>query len=300
MLKSINILGYVTLICAFSLWSCASGPTSEESEDTMNEDVVEEEGASSGEKIVYYGTPSLVEVASLMKASGAQFSGEVMNELERSQSYVEQHKKAINLGVYGADLTYAAMFDHTQESINYLKTVKDMAEELGLTSAFEENLIKSIESNISNRDSLLDVITDFYWSADAYLMDNDRSEVASLIITGGWVESMYLACHMYRTNPENKKLQERIAEQKLILKNLVLFLQSSGGDDANIADVREKLRELSEFYNTIKIEHTSGEIETNTEEGLTVIGNETEVTIDPVQLDELCNRIEELRMFFVN
>jgi len=299
MLKSINILGYVTILFALTMWSCASGPVSEESDEVMNE-AVEENAAANSEKIVYYGTPSLVEVASLMKASGAQFSGEVMNELENSQNYVEQHIKAINLGVYGADLTYAAMFDHTQEAINYLKTVKDMAEELGLTSAFEEELITSIESNISNRDSLLDVITDFYWSADAYLMDNDRAEVASLIITGGWVESMYLACHMYKTNPENQELKERIAEQKLILKNLVLFLQGSAGDDAHIVEVREKMRELSEFYNTIEITHTSGENETNTDEGLTMIGNETEIVIDAAQLDELCNRIGELRMFFVN
>ena len=122
MLSSIKYIAIVMLSTTFMLWSCVSAPEVEDSEEII-EEANDEVEANEGEKIVYYGTPSLVEVASLMKSTGVVFTGEMMNDLNEASNYNEQHIKALNLGVYGADLTYSAMFDHTQEAINYLKLV---------------------------------------------------------------------------------------------------------------------------------------------------------------------------------
>ena len=283
----------LTMAATLFFTSCGNGESQEEGVDETFVEEVEQELVNGGERVVYYGTPSLVEVASIMESSGAEFTPELLNDPSLSSNYNTNDIKALNLGVYGADLAYSAMFEHTQESINFLKTIKTMSEELGLTGAFEADLISSIETNITNRDSLLDVVTDFYWSADAYLQDNDRSNVAALIIAGGWLESMYLACNMSANSPNNKDIKKKISEQKLILKNLVLFLEDAGKGDGSVEAINTKMKELQGIYSRIEITH--GDIETEVKDGEVIIENETEVKLDEEVLKELCGKISQIR-----
>lgn len=282
------------------MYSCSDGAGNSGTEgEDFTEESTEEADSQEPKKVVYYATPSLVDVATLMKESGATFSDKLLNDPSKGSSYSTHYKRAINMGVYGADLTYCAMFDETQKSINYLKTVKEMSQELGLDGAFEADLLASIESNITDRDALLDVITDFYWSADAFLTDNDRVEVSSLIITGGWVESMFLACDMANRHPENEIIRQRIAEQKLILKNLLLFLEAGASEDKNVAECIKELKELQGVYNTVEVKQGSGNSITDAQKGETVVGNETEVKISQSQLNDLCNILTRIRKRYV-
>ncbi len=290
---------YIPVIVAAMTFSCA-GDTDPAGDEGMNleempEEVVEEEP----KKVVYYATPSLVEVASIMKNSGATFSSDLLNDVENSQNYTTHYKQALNLGVYGADLAYSAMFEETQNAINYLKTVKALTDELGMDGAFEADLLSLIESNIEDRDALLDIISEFYWSADAYLTDNERPEVAALVITGGWVESMHIACDMAARSPENQEIRDRIIEQKLILKNLLLYLNASAGTDSEVQESITMLKELQEIYNDVEITHSSGETSTDADNQSTVIGNETDLTFDQTHLDALCAKIEEIRNGYI-
>ena len=295
MLRSNIRTFFLLTACSLMIWSCGGSGSDEATNDEQFTDELEAEAVNNGEKVVYYGTPSLVEVASIMEASGAEFTPELLNDPESSPKYNTNNSKAVNLGVYGADLAYSAMFKHTQESINYLKTVKVMADELGMAGAFESELLSTIETNISNRDSLLDLVTDFYWSADAYLQDNDRSNVAALIIAGGWLESMYLACNMSTISPNNDEIKIKIAEQKLILKNLILFMSDAAKGDEGVLAINEKLIEIQKIYDGIEISHGSGEIETQESDGETIIANETTVTLDDAAMKELCAKFGEVR-----
>lgn len=287
----------LTATLAAFLYSCGN------SADQATEETVDESAGLAEEavpqKVVYYGTPSLVEVVGIMKSSGATFSKKLLNDPANSTNYSTHYQKALNLGVYGADLTYSAMFDETQDAINYLKTVKVMAEEIGLTGAFEADFLTNIEKNITDRDALLDVITDFYWSADAYLTDNERMDVSSLIITGGWIESMHIACDMAHRSPKNTEIRKRIAEQKLILKNLILFLESAAPDDANVAECIGELKGIQAIYNDVKVNQGSGNSVTDEQKGETVIGNETDIEMSQEQLDMLCGKFDEIRTRFV-
>ncbi len=287
---------YLTVILVSFLYACGGDPSTqvvdeEEAMEEMDENVAGDEQ----KKIVYYATPSLVEVANIMKSSGATFSNELLNDPNNSQMYNTHDKQALNLGVYGADLTYSAMFDETQSAIIYLKTVKGLSDELGMDGAFEAELLNSIEENITDREALLDVITDFYWSADSYLTDNDRLEVSSLIIAGGWIESIYIACDMANRTPDNQEIRKRIAEQKLILKNLLLFLKAGASTDEHVAVIIDDLVTLQGIYDKVEVKQGTGNTITDAEKGETIIGNETEVIMDQVQLDALSAKIGEIR-----
>ncbi len=122
--------------------------------------------------------------------------------------------KALNLGIYGADLGYVIVYDQTQDAIAYLKTTKQVSDDLGLVGVFNEDIINRFTKNIGNKDSLLVLTSDAFRMGDAYLKDNDRMDVSALILAGGWIESLYLATNISKAKP-NEDITNRIAEQKL-------------------------------------------------------------------------------------
>lgn len=250
-------------------------------------------------RVVYYGTPSLVEVASIMKNSGATFTSGVLNDNENVKRYTTRNAKALNMGVYGADLAYSAMFDETQESINYLNTIKSMSDDLGMGGAFEEELIQKIERNISNRDSLLDIITDFYWSADSYLMDNERAGAAAMIVVGGWMESIFIACHMAENSPENAEIRDRIAEQKLILNNLILLMQAQQDGSDEHKKILTSLEELQDVYYNVGVDSEVTMVKSSNETGETVIDNSTTVSLSEDDFNAVTGKIKEIREQFI-
>ena len=286
----------ITTAVAASMYSCASESTSQDEGDAAAQGEVAE--VETEKKVVYYATPSLVEIATIMKSSGATFSGDLLNSPDNLSAYSTHFQKSVNLGVDGADLSYSAMFDETQDAIHYLRVIKTIAEDIGLTGAFESGFLESIEKNINDRDALLDIITDFYWSTDAYLADNERLEVSSLIVTGGWIESMHIACDMANRSPKNQDIKRRIAEQKLILKNLLLFLNASASEDSNVFECIAEMKELSEIFEEIEVKQESGKSVTDAAKGETVIGNETVVNISQEQLAKLCTKIQSIRSRF--
>ena len=301
-MKKYNLF-LVSILALAMLNGCGNGTQNgnEDGTDDVLEEVehVMESDESDDGKVVYYSTPSLVEVAAIMKSSGASFNGEILNSIDNTKRYTTQEKRALNLGVYGADLTYSALFENTQESINYLRTIKQMSDEMGMTGAFEADLLNQIESNITNRDSLLNIITEFYWSADAYLTDNERAHTASLIIAGGWIESMHIACNMAQNSPNNDEIKTRIGEQKLILKNLLLLLKSQHADDEH-KEVVTQFEELQAIYEKINMQSETGEVVADADAQHTEIGNTTELSLTDEIFTELTAKFEEIRSDYVN
>ena len=64
-----------------------------------------------------------------------------------------QHR-AINLGVYGADLSYATLYNIQQEVINYLDAIRSLANELNMSKIYNEALYDQNKANFDNRDEL--------------------------------------------------------------------------------------------------------------------------------------------------
>ena len=61
--------------------------------------------------------------------------------------------------------------------------------------------MKRIETNLSNKDSLVKIANELYVSTDKYLKENERESSAALIILGGWTEALYIGTKPLKTNP---------------------------------------------------------------------------------------------------
>lgn len=177
--------------------------------------------------LVMYDIPSPVDVARDIANSGIPYNKSLLNSTSKSGSYSTTYKKATNLGVYVADLSYAAAYEQTQDATSYLSTSTQLAENLGIGGAFNQELIKEFEKNLSNKDTMASLINQAYKNADKFLRSNDRVSVAAMVMAGGWLEGMYISLKAIEDKPkdaQNRLVYERIGGQGQPLKNLLKLL----------------------------------------------------------------------------
>ena len=286
---SAPLLLLLALFAGLSLSSCHSAKTDDAVSDTdkaaaANKDTVV--------KTIFYSVPSPIETATLIQKVGLPYNKDFLNSIKKVGNYTTTGAKALNLGVYGADLSFTSIYEQNQESMLYLKSANTLAKDLGINGAFDENTAQRIDANKANKDSLLGIISESFWNADAYLKENERPGTSSLIIAGGWIESIYIATRIQRAS-NNGDITNRIAEQKYTLGNLVKMLKRHT-DDAVVADVLKDLEDLKVIYDQIP-ENKQATTATKDASGVTTLGGTEAILLNDDQLAAIIKKVETLR-----
>lgn len=289
-------LNYVVAIAIIStLFACNGGSKS----DTEDVDSVALESKNKVAK-VFYAVPSPSELSAMIKATGANYNKNMLNPVANEAKYTSIIQKAMNLGVYGADLSYTSTFDQTQEAMVYMGVCKKLADGLGITGAINENTVKRMEKNLNNKDSLLKIISDTYLETDIYLKNNERSGVSALVVAGGWIEGLYISVSIANQNAKNELLVKRIAEQKLILENLIGLLETNEAND-NAPEMMTELKALKAVYDNVKASDAPpAEVKTDAAAQKTVIGAAGELNLTPEQLAEITKKITAIRTMIIS
>lgn len=249
---------------------------------------------------IFYNVPSPLEMAQMTRDAGMQFNSELTNPTEKKQYYIDQTTQALNLGVYGADLSYARIFDQVQEAVNFLAVIRELTESLQIPQDKETFALDKIEKHINNRDTLLHIITEIYSDMDIYLKENNRGIVAAMIITGGWIEGNYLALQSMNKEKPNEKVLRRVAEQKLSLASLIELIKPHVRTNHKSGQVLADLEELYVIYEDVTIETKNSGIETDSSKGKTTIKGNTRVEIDQETLQSIQSFINDLRKDITN
>jgi hypothetical protein len=289
-------LNYVIAIAIISsLFACKGGSKT----DSDDVDAVAVESQKKASK-VFYAVPSPSELSAMIKATGANFNKNMLNAPANESKYTSIIQKALNLGVYGADLSYTSTFDQTQEAMLYMGVCKKLADGLGITGAINENTVKRMEKNINNKDSLLKIISDTYLETDIYLKNNERAGVSALVVAGGWIEGLYISVNIAAQNAKNELLVKRIAEQKLILENLIGLLETNEAND-NAPELMTEMKALKSIFDNIKASDApTAEVKTDAAAKKTVIGSAGELNLTPEQLAEITKKITAIRTMIIS
>ena len=259
-----------------------------------SEDTVSTEAHVNTVKQIFYNVPSPMEISSMLKNAGVSYNAEYLNSFKKVSDYTTMEEMALNLGIYGADLSYNRLYDQIQESVNYFASIKKLSDNLGIPQDQGGNAAERLESNLENRDSLLNIISQTYSNADEYLKQNDRGSTASLIIMGGWVEALYIATQIASQSSENQALLNSIAEQKFSLDNLI-GLMSNYKNDEIVAKYLLKLDLLHNAYNKVIITQSGNTVSTDTVKGLTTINSSSKIDISNETFIEIMTIISDIR-----
>jgi len=240
-----------------------------------------------------FSIPSPVQTAFLIKDVGVPFNSDYVNPADNAMNYSSNFSKALNLGIYGADLGYLTIYEQTDGALRYLKSVRGLSKELGLEGAFDEKLADRFSSNIGNQDSMLVFVSDAYRNSDNYLKENDKNDVAALVLAGGWVESMYIAADAAFSS-NNPLLIERLGDQKKPLASLIAMLGQYNTD----TDYEDLINELEDLYGIFEgIKYTYEYIPSSTDESKkeTTIKSKHTVEIADGDLEAIIEKIKSIR-----
>lgn len=240
-----------------------------------------------------FSIPSPIQTALLIKGSGAGYSKGILNDPHKSSQYSTNFSKALNLGIFGADLGYVTIYDQSQDAIGYLNAAKKLSDGLGISAAFDAATIERFTKNLGNKDSMLVLVGVAYRASDAYLKSNDRNDVSGLVLAGGWVESLYFTTDIYKTKPkEDVKL--RIAEQKLSLQSLIKLLTPYYSQPEYTKFI-DNLYDLSTVYDGVNFKYTFIAPTTDATKKVTTINSTTDVSITPEQIESITQKIRAIR-----
>ncbi|MCU0435594.1 MAG: hypothetical protein MUC87_19195 [Bacteroidia bacterium] len=262
--------------CLLALAACGGEENTAATTDTLPDNDTAQ--TASAENVFYY-IPSPIEMADLLRRAGAGYDKDLPNLPDNVSRYTSTTSQALNLGIYGADVSFSGIMGQTAETMTFMSCANKLAEGLHVSSAFPPALRDRLETNMGSRDSVLNIITNAYWDCDALLHENNQQHASALMIAGGWIEGLYLACRVAeKTN--NNEIRIRIAEQRFSLDKLIDLLNSRKHND--LTALANELKELQAIYAKLPPPAATTAKEEN---GITVIGAEDDVK--PVSLNAL-------------
>ncbi|MCC7331134.1 MAG: hypothetical protein IT232_00880 [Flavobacteriales bacterium] len=261
----------IAIVSSAIIYSCGGNEEPKEVEETTTEEVKVDENETT------YVLPSPLQIVNLFKSAGLEYVGSLTNPIDNANKYNDKSTQKVNFGIFSADMAYAITNNQTQEAINYLNALRKMSEKIWMTDIINcIGLAGRLEKNVGNEDSLTSIMADLQMDMDQYLEENGSSNTGSVIFAGAWIESMYLALNANKNS--NEKLNNRLAEQSIIVSNIINAVKQANEDgslnnlvsdlekintslsatDANGALTPEKLNELKTTVTDIRNNITKG------------------------------------------
>ncbi len=268
-----SLIAALAFLSVFTFQGCGNSDTASKGELTAADT------ASAAQADITDELPSPQEMAGLIKESGAKYNPALTNDISNISKYATSSAKAINLGVYCSDVGYTTLFKQTQETMFYLNNCRKLSDDIGLSNAFDKTVFDRVEANIDIRDSLLDIISETYSTANTYLRANNRYGTFMLMMAGGWIESMHLACNMALDKNANAEIAVRVSEQEGALDKIIKSMEAFKGEDA----VNDLLAKLTQIKSVL----ASGKIATKADDG--------KITVDYARLKKVAGKISEVR-----
>lgn len=285
--------GIALLVLTLGLWSCGSKKEANENSDEFKQ---AEESLTDEIKDVESNLPSPTEIPYLLQETGAEFNQSLLNDKKKADSYLTRNDKAaLNLGVYAADIGYLVSYDKTQEAIDYVTASKKLANGLGVLGSFDQEVLKSFEKNISNKDSLTRLVNDAVKQTEKYLKSDNRVKPAALMLTGSFIEGLYISTGLIKTYPKDLKEQDRMVILTPLLR--VVLQQRESIDDLTkmlsgveqtepVTSILEKLNSLEGSYRDLNIEEK-------------IKNNQADKILTDKNLADITNTVESLRKSIV-
>lgn len=282
---------FLGITLSMVIYACNTTPEEEDLDDE------EEFDPNSALNTVFDGKifsiPSPVQMGYLVKQLKLEYDPTILNDERSVKDYVNEYKQSLNLGIYGTDLGYTVLYNQKNKTLEYLATIENLTTELGLDAAFDPDFMDRFERNISNEDSMIFIMTNAFKEADNFLKTANRKSTSALILAGGWVESLYLACRLNEKRTSNE-IRIRIGEQKESLNTIVELLtvyNKSGSNDILI----KELMELKTLFDQIKMNYEYVAPETDKTKKITTLNHSMTVEFSDKLIQDITSKTIDIR-----
>ena len=262
MKKIVIVLLPVLILTVTGLFSCKNQKGSDDQEKI---DIQEIEELSKEIEEIMYPIPTSAEVIKMLTELEVGYMVGVSNSVENVKNYVTSKSKAINLGVYGADLSYATLYNMNQDVINYLDAIQVLANDLNMLDLYGQELYDDIKNNYDNRDQLVNILSGAFDNTFGFLNENNQQSQALMVVAGAWVEGMFITTHISESVFHVEGIVSVLLEQK---KSFELFinLATQHADDPAVKDILDLFEPMKKIYEGIDTSLTEKNVKDITRE----------------------------------
>jgi len=280
------------LAVGLMLSSCGD-KTTEGGDDVSTADTVKTEEVTAPVTETFFQVPSPGEMLTFIKMIGGKNNKNTafLNSPDNQKNYTDTKSKALNFGIYSCDLSYCSIFEIGSEALKYFKTVKQLGDQIGVSAAIKPEVLKRLEGNLGNPDSLSVITDDVYFSSFETLESGKQGPTLSLVVAGGWIESIYIATNL-TTYSEKSPIIERLADQKYTLDNMVEFLKKYESD-SNVASVLAQFKELQAEF--AKIGEKEATAVASKDKDKKILGGGKDLVMTADQYKAIVEKIKSIR-----
>lgn len=249
--KALDKINFVALfvMAVIFLASCKGGNKSAE-QDQLAADSLNKELLASDIQEVLYPLPGPFEMTKMLNDIGVTYSSKTLNSASKVEKYITEQSKAVNLGIYGADLAYASTYQQQQDIQNYLNAIKTLADQLGVTYDFAKLLSDEYKTKLENKDSLTSIVTNTIYDTYQYLDQKSNPDLAVNMVAGMWIELMHIATNISENSYNFTGMVDIISKQKTSYEKVMSLLTERNADPA-IKDLETKLQVLKPVYDKV-------------------------------------------------
>ena len=296
-MKFTRVSLYLLFIATASLLA-SCGSSNKQEEQNSDEFKQAEESLKDQIEDVVYNIPSPSEIPYLLQATGAEFNQSLLTDVKKVDQYMTRtDKAALNLGAYVADIGYLSSYDKTQKAIDYLSAAKKLADNLGVVGSFDTEILKQFEANISNKDSLASLLNSAVQKTDKYLKNDSRNKLAAMMLTGSFIESLFISTGLIKTYPKDLLENDQrnliltpliriILQQEKSVDELVRMLSTVEQSDP-VTNIQADLAALQASYRALNIEEQ-------------IKNNRSAMVLTDKHLIEITKIVEKMRKYITD
>ncbi len=287
------IFRIVFFLLFYFFFACTDVSKRSREDDLLNIDI-----DSSSILLMYktscFSLPSPHQASLLIKNNDIPFRKDLMNSVNNYSRYSTTIKKALNLGIYGTDMGYLNIFGKNQDALTNFMVIEKLGHDLELSSAINENTLQRIETNLSNNDSILNIISSTYKEMDQYLIENNRDAIGILILAGGWIESMYILTQSQNEN-FSQVLVDNIGKQKYPLDKLIKLMAPYYEQSEEFTHLIDMLTDLAYEFDCLDVEYIYKKSDVYPEKKLTVINGHSSLQLNNYKISKILEKVALLR-----
>lgn len=231
------------------LFACGGGDSTEvvynyEKADSLSVDYLRELGN------IRVSIEQTGKLNAMLKEEGYSYNSSMLNSASKATGYSNSKQQAFNLGAYGADLNYAISYEQSQDAMGYVKAMIQLADKLGVPNAFDEKLLTQMTSDDSTINKSI-LLTKAYIKAEDQLYSEDRAQLATMMVVGGWVEGLYISTSAAKTKPGSGNINSGIWNQAYTYSNIIKMLKIFENSSTDCAELLKGLEEIREPVNRL-------------------------------------------------
>jgi hypothetical protein len=276
-------------------FACDESPTPQ-----PNVEGVVKDGISSTGTIMFQGHVVMIPPPAILSQAIAmekiEFDQQSVSDPGNTSQWTSEIKKALNLGILGADVSY--LINHNQNAAipQYLAAIRQLTDNLGISQEVDPELLKQIEAGLGDPSNMLGLQGVFFRNLESYLRKNNRNAISTYILLGGWIEAL----HQFASPADSiagHPLDRFLAEQTYSAQGVRSLLDSLQIESFD--PLRDSMLELCDALNSLEKVYEFKPPIHDRQERVTYVRSKASVVCSESELLELHELIRETRQLIL-